>query len=91
MTIQLINQTMRPRNGLLLNVLTNYVAKIATLATGFVMTPFMLHRLGADQFGLWVLVASVVAYGGLLDFGLSSAVVKYVARYRADRTYSAER
>ena len=72
------------RNGLLVSVLTNYAAKIITLASGFVMTPFMLHRLGQDQFGLWVLVASVVAYGGLLDFGISSAVIKYVARYRAE-------
>ena len=65
------------------SVLTNYIAKIFLLATGFLMTPFLLHRLGPVKFGLWALVSSVAAYGSLFDFGMSGAVVKHVAQYRA--------
>jgi O-antigen/teichoic acid export membrane protein len=32
---------------------------------------------------LWVLVGSVAAYGTLLDLGLTNAIIKYVAEYRA--------
>ncbi len=53
------------------------------LSTGLVLTPFVLHHLGATKYGLWVLVGSVTAYGSLLDFGIVNVLVKYVAEYRA--------
>lgn len=63
--------------------LSNYAGKLITLGTGFFLTPFLLHQLGVDGYGLWVLVGSVVAYSSLLDFGIYTAVIKYVAEYRA--------
>lgn len=35
--------------------------------------------LGNDGYGIWVLVLSFVGYYGLLDFGLHSATIRYVA------------
>jgi len=64
------------------NTASNYAKTVLSLGTGFVLTPFILHRLGPTDFGLWVLVGSVVAYGGLFEFGISTAVTKYVAEYR---------
>jgi O-antigen/teichoic acid export membrane protein len=43
----------------------------------------LVHRLGAADYGLWVLVASVVSYGSLADLGFANAVTKYVAELRA--------
>lgn len=65
------------------STLSNYIGKIVTLGAGFFLTPFMVHRLGAAEYGLWVLVGSVVGYGALLDFGIGTAVTKYIAEYRA--------
>jgi O-antigen/teichoic acid export membrane protein len=62
---------------------TNYAGQIVTLGVWFALTPFILHRLGPTQYGLWVLVASFVAYGTVLDFGVGMAVTKYVAELRA--------
>ena len=62
---------------------TNYGAKLISLGTWFLLTPFILHHLGPSQYGLWVLVGSAVAYGTLLNLGISGAVIKYVAEYRA--------
>jgi O-antigen/teichoic acid export membrane protein len=62
---------------------SNYLGKVITLATWFFLTPFILHRLGASDYGLWVLTGSVVAYGSLLDLGIGGAVVKYVAEHVA--------
>ena len=67
----------------LFSTVSNYAGKIVALAVGFFLTPFVLHRLGPAAYGLWVLVGSVVAYGALLDFGISSAITKYVAEYHA--------
>jgi O-antigen/teichoic acid export membrane protein len=68
---------------LIFNTLTNYASKVITLGTWFFLTPFMLRQLGASTYALWVLVGSVVAYGSLLDLGISPAVTKYVAEYQA--------
>src|SRR5262245_19735364 len=65
------------------NTISNYIVTLVTLGTGFFLTPFILHQLGASSFGLWMLVGSVVMYGSLLDFGIGGAVIKYVAEYHA--------
>jgi O-antigen/teichoic acid export membrane protein len=65
------------------NTLSNYAGKLATIASGIILTPFILHQVGPVSYGLWVLVGSVVGYGSLLDLGISSAIIKYVAEYRA--------
>ena len=73
----------RPRNGtkegairryLVVSTLSNYAGQIVTTGVWFALTPFVLHRLGPTQYGLWALVASFVAYGQLLDFGIGAAV-----------------
>lgn len=65
------------------NTASNYAGKIITLGTGFLLTPWLVHWLGASTYGLWALVGSVVAYGSLLDFGIAAAITKYTAEYRA--------
>ena len=61
----------------------NYGGKLCTLGTWFLLTPFMLQKLGPTEYGLWVLVSAVVAYSSLLDLGIGSAVTKYVAEHGA--------
>lgn len=46
-----------------------------------VFTPVTLRLLGQSEFGLYNLVASVVAYLGVLNFGFGSAYVRYFSRY----------
>ncbi len=65
------------------NVLMNWVAFAATIITGFLMSPFLVHNLGDAVYGVWVLLGSLVGYMGLLDFGLTVSTVKYVAEHRA--------
>src|SRR5437867_6447541 len=65
------------------NVISNYFSTLIALGTGFLLTPFILHQLGASNFGLWTLIGSVLMYGSLLDFGIGGAVIRYVAEYRA--------
>src|SRR5215204_5902417 len=64
------------------STLTNYFAKLVTFGTWFLLTPFILHRLGPTGYGIWVLVGSVVAYGSLFGLGISGTLVKFVAQHR---------
>lgn len=73
------------------STVSNYIGRFVYLGTWFFLTPFILHRLGSDLYGLWVLVGSVVGYSSLLDFGIASAVTKYIAEYRAREDWTQAR
>lgn len=68
-----------------LNVGGRYVALLAEVGLGLVMLPFNTRYLGASEYGLWMLAASIVAYFSMLDLGFGGAMERYVARYRAHR------
>jgi O-antigen/teichoic acid export membrane protein len=61
-------------------VLFNWFGTIANLAVGFFLSPFIIHRLGNVAYGIWVLAIGVVAYLGLLDLGMQSAVLRFVSK-----------
>lgn len=63
----------------------NYVIIGLNALVGLLYTPFMLRCLGQNEYGLYSLVASIIAYLTLLDFGFGPAVVRYTAKYRAER------
>lgn len=57
-----------------------------TMGLGYLIsiiyTPIMLRLLGQSEYGLYNLVASVVAYLGVLNFGFGSAYMRYYSRYK---------
>ncbi len=65
------------------NILSNWGFFVIGAAVQFLMTPFLVHRLGDMQYGIWILVMSFADFLGLFDFGVSGSVVKYVAEFRA--------
>jgi O-antigen/teichoic acid export membrane protein len=67
------------------NVSTTYVALIVDSVLGLLMLPFNVSHLGTSAYGLWVLTASVTVHFSILDLGYGSALVKFIARYRAHR------
>ena len=72
------------RSRMLRNTISNYIGEIFTLGVWFFLTPFLLRQLGPSTYGLWILISSLAAYGSLLDFGITNAVIKYVAQYHAE-------
>jgi O-antigen/teichoic acid export membrane protein len=64
-------------------VATSWAAVIANAASALFLTPYILHRLGDEAFGLWILVVSLVGYYGFLDAGIRASIVRYVSRHRA--------
>jgi len=65
------------------NISSSWFGLATNLVVGFLLSPFILHRLGDDAFGLWVLVFSLTGYYGLFDFGIRSSIVRYVAQFKA--------
>ena len=65
------------------NTLANSVVQFLQLASMFVFMPFLIRRFGLTDYGVYLLAGSVSVYLGLLDFGVGTTVMKYVAEYRA--------
>jgi O-antigen/teichoic acid export membrane protein len=56
-----------------------YVHTMATIVVGLWLTPFLLSRLGAHDYGLWLLGAQVLVYLALLDLGVVALVPREIA------------
>jgi O-antigen/teichoic acid export membrane protein len=65
------------------NVGSSWLKLAAQAAVGIVLSPLILHKLGDTAFGIWILIFSVGAYFGILDFGIRASIGRYVARFAA--------
>ena len=66
------------------NAVSNYAFTGVLVVVALVTTPILTHHLGAQEYGVWILVGSVITYAQLLDLGLGGAVVSAVARLSAE-------
>jgi O-antigen/teichoic acid export membrane protein len=67
------------------NVLANWGSYFMGTLVGFLMMPFVVHHLGDVRYGIWILIINFTGYLGLLDFGISSSIVKYVAEFKGKK------
>jgi O-antigen/teichoic acid export membrane protein len=56
----------------------NAAAALVTGVVSFLLVPFLLHKLGTQLYGVWVLIGSIFAYSSVFHFGLSSAINRYI-------------
>src|SRR2546430_9027577 len=68
---------------ILKNVGSSWCALGVNVLVGIFLSPYILHRLGDEAFGLWILIFSITGYYGLFDLGIRSSIVRYVAKYAA--------
>jgi O-antigen/teichoic acid export membrane protein len=72
-----------PKRRIALNVLWNWSGMAVGMLTGFLVAPFLVGKLGQTGYGLWVLIASLCGYCGLLDIGVRGSLGRNMAYYRA--------
>lgn len=76
-----MNVTRSKPKSLLGNAGWNVLSTGWFIAAGFLLTPFLIARLGTDQYGLYVLILSISGMLGIMDLGLGEATLRYVAFY----------
>ena len=67
----------------LTNVLWSWCGVAASLFQGIIITRFVIQRLGAAQYGIWLLIFSILEYFWFFDLGLNTAVTNFCARFLA--------
>lgn len=62
-----------------------YVNMFANIIITFVYTPIMLKLMGSEEYGLYALVSSVIAYLSVLDMGFGNAMIRFVSKAKAQK------
>lgn len=63
--------------------LISYASICINILISLIYTPWMIHEIGKNDYGVYSLVLSFLSYF-LLDFGLGSTISRFIAKYRAD-------
>lgn len=71
------------KRDIIRNVGSSWFALGINVLVGIFLSPYILHRLGDEAFGLWILIFSISGYYGLFDVGIRSSIVRYIAKYSA--------
>jgi O-antigen/teichoic acid export membrane protein len=73
-------------------VATNSAANVTRIAVtslvAIFLPAYLTHHLPTKTYGAWVLILQLSAYVGYLDFGVQTAVSKYIAEYEAKHDYA---
>lgn len=55
----------------------------------FFLTPLFIHKLGDSEYGIWILIVSLIGYLELLNLGLNTANVRFLSRNFETKDYNA--
>lgn len=64
---------------LVANTAANFVGQTLLMVLVFFATPYIIHRLGSELYGLLVLLLAYVQFFTLLELGINLSLVKYLA------------
>jgi O-antigen/teichoic acid export membrane protein len=68
----------------------NYATIFLTNVVGILLTPFILSHIGASEYGIYLTIGALVGTISLLDFGLNNTIIRFVAKYRAEKDRKGE-
>jgi len=69
------NPSLRRYAGILRGGATAILARLAGMAAAFAAVPMTLHHLGAERYGLWATLFSILSWLSLADLGLSNGLI----------------
>ena len=65
-----------------IGIILSYLNIVLHAVLGFLYVPILLHYIGKNQYGLYQLIGSLIAYFSIMDFGLSAAVTRFYTKYK---------
>ena len=65
--------------GILFTGLSASIVKIFTTGISLITVPLTINYLGAERYGLWMTISSVIAFLGFADLGIGNGLVNLIA------------
>ena len=53
----------------------------------FLLTPYIVHKIGLERFGIWAVANTAIYFFLFLDLGIGSSFVKYISEYNTKKDY----
>jgi O-antigen/teichoic acid export membrane protein len=66
---------------MLRSFLSQWLGFAVTGILSIILTPILVHGMGSFYYGMWILVASLLDYCGLLDLGMRYTLQRFAGRY----------
>jgi O-antigen/teichoic acid export membrane protein len=74
---------------------TKIVKNTVWMYTGFafntlialLITPYIIRNLGVDAYGVFAIVSVVIGYISLIEFGIGTSLIKFIAEYNVKKDY----
>jgi O-antigen/teichoic acid export membrane protein len=63
------------------NTLANAVGRIWSMLVVFLLTPYIVGKLGDERFGIWAFLGVFLGYFAVVDLGIGPALIKYVSQF----------
>jgi O-antigen/teichoic acid export membrane protein len=74
---------------LVVNAMSNWLPLVVNTVIGLLLIPFLYSQLGDTDYGIWVLVTSLVGYYGLLRLSVGAGIMRYVPFYAGRKEHEA--
>jgi len=79
----MLGDPMSHKRKILAGSASNLVRVLLSMLVSLVLPPFLVHHMVAAEYSAWVLIFQLSAYVSLLDFGMQTAIGKFVAEHDA--------
>jgi len=70
------------------NAVCNLLGRNWQLLLSLIAIPFIIKYIGVRRYGLWAILNILTTYFGLLDFGIGSGFIKYIAEFHSKKDYA---
>lgn len=67
-----------------LGIILGYFNIIINTVINFIYVPVLLYYVGKNEYGIYQLIGSLIAYVSLMDFGLNSAIITFYTKYKSN-------
>lgn len=70
------------------NTLYNFLSQFAAFIAPLLLTPFIIGKIGEENFGIYAIILGFTGTFGLLDFSLSTSFVKFISEHYNKKNFS---
>ena len=64
----------------------SFAAIFIKILVTFTYIPFVLDKIGKDNYGLFSVIGAIIAYIAILDFGINDSTLRFFVRYRKEES-----
>lgn len=70
-------------------VTANWAGTFCSFLLAFVATPIIVHSFGNARYGVWSIAMSLTGYYGIIDIGIRTTIIKFIAEYNEKKEHLA--